>query len=188
MISCIIDRNVIYKQKLHDKMTNVRKKSSNSQKSEPTPKKQIKEKHVADFIKDKFQGEDIVFDKAINNGCSRRRPDIFIEKYTHSIIIEVDENQHHDYTCENKRMMELFQDLGSRPIVFIRFNPDEYINKNDESVKSCFKYHQTLGVPIVSDETLWNRRLDALENIITFHINNIPLKEVTIETLFYNEF
>lgn len=37
--------NIVH-QKLHDKMTNVRKKSSNPQKSEPTPKKQIKEKPV----------------------------------------------------------------------------------------------------------------------------------------------
>ena len=34
-----------------------------------------------------------------------------------------------DCSCENKRIMEISQDLGHRPIVFIRFNPDEY-NKN----------------------------------------------------------
>ena len=35
---------------------------------------------------------------------------------THSIIVEVDENQHKNnrYICDNKRMMELFVDLGNR--------------------------------------------------------------------------
>jgi hypothetical protein len=42
--------------------------------------------------------------------------------------IEIDENQHvaYDCSCENKRIMELSQDVGHRPIVFIRFNPDGY--------------------------------------------------------------
>ena len=35
--------------------------------------------------------------------------------------------------CKNKRIMEIFQDLGSRPIVFIRFNQDKYDN-----VQGCF--------------------------------------------------
>ena len=44
------------------------------------------------------------------------------------IIIEVNENQHiaYDCSCENKRIMKLSQDVGHKPIVFIRFNPDDY--------------------------------------------------------------
>jgi hypothetical protein len=55
------------------------------------------------------------------------------------IIIEVDENQHTEYdcSCENKRTMQLSQDLGHRPIVFIRFNPDDY-EKDGTSVTSCW--------------------------------------------------
>lgn len=44
--------------------------------------------------------------------CSKRRPDILIDLETHLIIIEVDENQHKGYSCENKRIMEISQDLG----------------------------------------------------------------------------
>ena len=45
-------------------------------------------------------------------------------------IVEIDENQHIEYdcSCENKRIMELSQDVGHRPIIFIRFNPDDYLN------------------------------------------------------------
>jgi hypothetical protein len=45
------------------------------------------------------------------------------------IIIEVDENGHNNEeycACENKRIMEISQDLSHKPIVFIRFNPDKY--------------------------------------------------------------
>jgi hypothetical protein len=32
-----------------------------------------------------------------------------------------------DISCENKRTMEISRDLGHRNIVFIRFNPDDYM-------------------------------------------------------------
>ena len=55
--------------------------------------------------------------------------------------VEVDENQHTEYntTCENKRLCELYQDFGYVPIVFVRFNPDSYIDANGTKVTSCFE-------------------------------------------------
>lgn len=148
----------------------------------------VKEKHVVDFIKETFTDVEMTFDKRIHGGCSRRRPDIFIERLTHSIIIEVDENQHQDYSCENKRMMELFEDLGSRPIVFVRFNPDGYINKKKTTVTSCFGYHKTLSVPYVTKKVEWGQRLKSLVDTINIYNNeNVPDKEVTIINLFYDE-
>ena len=146
----------------------------------------IKEKHVTDFIKDSFKDINCVFDKQIQGGCSKKRPDIFIDLFTHSIIIEVDEDQHIDYSCENKRIMELFIDLANRPIVIIRFNPDSYLDENNKKIQSCFKYHKTRGIPIISNEEIWNSRLELLKSTIIKYINTIPIKEVTIEKLFYN--
>jgi len=56
------------------------------------------------------------------------------------LIIEIDENEHtsYDCSCENKHIMQLSQDVGHRPIVFIRFNPDSY-RKNDTKIPSCWK-------------------------------------------------
>jgi hypothetical protein len=67
--------------------------------------------------------------KQIDGGCSKRRPDLLYDMYTHVIIVENDENSHktYDEICENKRMMQLFEDLGNRPIVFIRFDCGNYI-------------------------------------------------------------
>lgn len=144
----------------------------------------VKEKHVYDFIKLHFNIES--YDKQVSGGCSKRRPDILIECLTHSIIIEVDEDQHTDYLCENKRMMQLFEDLANRPSVFIRFNPDKY-TKNGKVIKSCFKYHKTSGVPIINDEIEWNKRLELLKITIDNYITNIPEKEVTIKQLYYDQ-
>jgi hypothetical protein len=79
----------------------------------------------------------IIQDKIISGGCSKRRPDGLIRLNDYNIIIEIDENQHIDYDCENKRLMMLFQDLGNAPLTVIRFNPDKY-KKNNETFKSPF--------------------------------------------------
>jgi hypothetical protein len=144
-----------------------------------------KETFVADFIKNTFPNNEWVFDKSVDNGCSRRRPDIRLELYTHNIVIEVDENQHGDYdiSCENKRTMEIFQDLGSRNIVFIRFNPDEYDN-----VTSCWGVNKQ-GICVVkkSKAKEWTQRLNELKNKIEYWLVKIPEKEVEIVHLFYDK-
>lgn len=146
----------------------------------------VKEKHVADFVKESLQDVEMIFDKHLQGGCSKKRPDIFIERYSHAIIVEVDENQHNNYSCENKRMMEIFQDLGNRPLVFIRFNPDEYVDEKGNNVKSCFAYHKTLGVPYVADKEQWDARLNVMLKTLQEHLDNPPKKEVSIINLFYD--
>jgi hypothetical protein len=148
----------------------------------------IKEKHMVDFVKENFPKEKMVTDKIIYGGCSKRRPDIYIDKYTHVIIIECDENQHKNYniTCENKRTMELFIDFGNRPIVLIRFNPDSYIDENGKKFKSCFSYHKLFDIPCTPKSEEWKSRLCLLKQTINKYLNEIPQKEVTIEHLFYN--
>jgi hypothetical protein len=105
----------------------------------------IKERYITDFIKEQFCEYNFIFDKIVNNGCSKRRPDAYVDLLTHVIIIEVDENQHSSYEsiCENKRVMELFIDFGQRPIIFIRFNPDNYL-LDGKKIKSCFSIHETI--------------------------------------------
>mgnify|MGYP003402185235 CR=1 FL=1 len=147
----------------------------------------VKEIFMTDFIKEIFNDEIMSFDKTVGC-CSRRRPDVYIDKFSHVVIIECDENQHknEEYnSCENKRTMELFQDFGNRPIVFIRFNPDSYI-KNSKKMPSSFKYHNTLGVPMIRDQKEWDSRLDVLKEIINKHLITIPNKEITNEYLFYD--
>jgi hypothetical protein len=145
----------------------------------------VKEVIMTDFIKSEFKDEIMIFDKQ-TGGCSKRRPDCYIDKFTHIIIIECDENQHKDTSCENKRTMELFQDFNSRPIIFIRFNPDAY-QKDDKKILSSFKMHKTLDVPMIRERKEWQNRLNLLKETINKWLTKIPQKEVTNEYLFYNE-
>jgi hypothetical protein len=145
----------------------------------------VKENHMTDFIKEHFKEEVITFDKQ-TGGCSKRRPDVYIDKFTHVVILECDENQHINTSCENKRMMELFQDFGNRPIVFIRFNPDSYINESSKKVLSSFKMHKTLDVPMIRNPKEWSNRLNVLKEITKRWLVEIPSREFTYEYLFYD--
>ena len=100
---------------------------------------------MSNHIIERFSSITVMQDKRIQDGCSARRPDILISLGYQVIIVKVDESQHIDYvcTCENKRLMKLSQDVGHRPIVFIRFNPDAY-TENGLNVTSCF-IQNTLG-------------------------------------------
>jgi EsV-1-7 cysteine-rich motif len=147
----------------------------------------VKEKHIQDFIEEEFP-EMFNFDKRIDGGCSRKRPDAFKDCLTHVLIIEVDEYQHRNYEeiCENKRMMEIFGDTNYRPIIFIRFNPDEYIDEDNNKIESSFKMHKTRNVPIIRDPIEWQDRLVKLKQTIKHYIKDIPVKTITIKKLFYD--
>ena len=147
-----------------------------------------KEKDVVDRITKEFPDFTWVADKKIQDGCSRRRPDLLLDMGSHIIIMEVDENKHTDYdcSCEHKRLMELSQDLQHRPIIFIRFNPDDYINQEGILVKSCWKLNK-LGVMQIqkTKQTEWEERIEALKQQIQYWIDNPTEKTIEIVELFY---
>jgi hypothetical protein len=147
-----------------------------------------KERSVADKIKESFPEFDWVLDKRVEGGCSKRRPDLLLDLYSHVIIIEVDENKHDNYdcSCENKRLMELSKDLAHRPIVFIRFNPDGYIDKDGKKVSSCWRLNG-LGVMTImkTRQTEWDLRINTLKEQVEYWINNGTDKTVEIIELFY---
>lgn len=127
----------------------------------------------------------IRFDRKIDGGCSRKKPDIFIDCLTHVIIGELDENEHNKYKeiCENKRIMELFQDAGNRPVVVLRLNPDSYY-KDDEKYDSCFSY--TKSGTICVDKKEWEKRMKLFTWHLDSWLTHIPKKEVTIRKFFYS--
>ena len=149
-----------------------------------------KEYSVVEYVKTKFAELSWIADKIIQNACSKRRPDLLLDLGYQVIIVEVDENQHADYdcSCENKRIMELSQDVGHRPIVFIRFNPDEY-EKDGTNITSCWGCDMN-GLCVVkkSKKKEWIDRLHVLEETICYWINPENTTSKTIETirLFYD--
>ncbi len=126
-------------------------------------------------------------DKTINGGCSKRRPDGFLDLLTHIIIIEIDENEHKSYddTCNNRRTMELSQDVDHRPIVFIRLNPDGY-TLNDKRMKGSFSLTKKTGELKVSKKE-FNKRLNSLIESVDHHMIHIPDKTILIEYLYFTQ-
>ncbi len=150
-----------------------------------------KEKNVNEYILNNFKNLDWIIDKKVYDGCSKRRPDILLDLGYQVIIVEIDENQHIDYdsSCENKRIMEISQDLYHRPIIFIRFNPDDYISK-ENTINSCWAIN-SFGLCTVkkSKKKEWNERLNSLSTQIKFWIQPENKIEKILEVihLFYDE-
>jgi hypothetical protein len=162
-----------------------------------------KEKAVANFIKMSYPDLNWIEDKIIKDGCSKRRPDLLldsaydtnkieasIENDDQIIIIEIDENEHSHYEsiCENRRLMELSQDLNHRPLIVIKFNPDKY-KKDEKNIPSCWEVDKTTGLLVIrkSKKIEWSFRLNELKKEVDKWLNLKTDKMVEIIKLFYTE-
>jgi hypothetical protein len=149
-----------------------------------------KECTVVDIVLAAFPNFTWVADKKVIDGCSRRRPDLFLDMGSHVIIVEVDENQHTEYdcSCENKRLMEISQDVEHRPIIFIRFNPDDYTDQSGTKIKSCFAADKS-GIYKVAKSKVgdWTIRTNALLQQIAYWSETPTTKTVEVVQLFYDE-
>lgn len=147
-----------------------------------------KEQSVIEFITKEFPQYTVITDKKVADGCSKKRPDLLFDFGDQVVIVEIDENQHRDYecSCENKRLMELSQDIGHRPLVFIRFNPDSYKNK-EETISSCWGLNGN-GLCVIkkAKKDEWLARLGALKESVSYWSENKTDKTVEVVQLFYD--
>jgi hypothetical protein len=92
-------------------------------------KYRFKQNTIINILKQHFTFD--IIDKQIDNGCTKRQPDLIIDCFTHVINIEIDEDQHKSksYTpeCERRRYDEIFTAFADRPLICIRFNPDKFM-------------------------------------------------------------
>ncbi len=146
-----------------------------------------KTKEHAFMIPLKERYPNMVLDQIVSGGCSRRRPDGLIDCLTHSVIIEIDEDQHsgYDQMCNNRRTMELFQDLGNRPVVFIRLNPDSY-KRDNKRVNGIFSVSKTDG-QLKLNKKEFDRRYESLVQAIDYVIANVPDRAVESAQLFFSD-
>jgi len=133
-----------------------------------------KENLLAEALKNMNLDIDFIQDKKIDGGCSLRRPDFLFDLFTHTVIVECDENDHKNYstTCEIAKLNETFTDLADRPMILIRFNPDNYEGK------SCFDNECKL----IKGE--WTKRIKVLKKELKKAIKEIPDELITIKKLF----
>ena len=137
-----------------------------------------KENYIRDFLREHFNG--FIHDTILWTGncdCSHRRRIDFRKLIGNTLLcIEVDEKQHKRYSNKDEeiRYDDLFMIHGGK-FIFIRFNPDDYINKNGTKVNPYMK-----------------QRMDNLSNEIAIQTNRIleeknnELLEITY--LFYDNF
>lgn len=99
-----------------------------------------KEEYVGKLLKEHINMHNILFfthDETIDAECTKKRPDFVLHCGTHVVIIEVDEEQHKSYkncgntkeekfNTENRRMYDIAQAYIGLPVIFIRYNPDNY--------------------------------------------------------------
>jgi hypothetical protein len=148
-----------------------------------------KETEVTKYIKENLAHLDFIYDKIIDNGCSKRRPDIFLDLLSHVVIGEIDENQHNGYDeiCENRRIMEISQDLAHRPVIFIRLNPDDY-TINNVNIVSPWKRNVFGGISLKeSSKHEWNLRLEHFAKRLIYWTEHVPDKIITTEHLFFDQ-
>lgn len=143
-----------------------------------------KQQYVFEFVQNSFNQLSWIHDKKIYDGCSLKKPDLFLDLAYQIIIIETDENQHIDYntTCENKRLMLLSKDVNHRSIIFIRFNPDSYF-KDGLKIQSCWTNTHKKGFIKIKNINQWNYRLHLLKNEINFWINPINKSDKIIHVV-----
>lgn len=143
-----------------------------------------KEKAVTESVISAFPDLKWVIDETVFGGSSRRRPDLLLNLGRWFLIVEIDEHQHKDYSklSETRRLLDIREDLRSRPFVLLRFNPDEY-QKNGENITSCWGEENGVYQVKKNKQEEWKLRLDRLHTLIRYWLaNGIPAD--TSKTIF----
>ena len=147
-----------------------------------------KEQNTIEHIKKAHPDLTWIEDKRIEGGCFNYRPDLRCDIGSHTLISEIDENAHSSYncSCENKRTQDIYEDLGFRPIVFIRFNPDSYTDTNGNKITSCWGLNKQ-GIMVINKtkQKEWVERIKILNSQIQYWIDNVPDNPMEIVELFY---
>jgi hypothetical protein len=154
----------------------------------------IKEEELYNFLISSFPDLEIIYNSIVKGDgcCINYRPDFLIHLNKHSILVECDEFQHNYYknTCKELTRIPLIQDILNRNLLVIRFNPDNYTDKDGKKIKSPFSIDKKIEMNTIkkSDFTNWNSRLEVLKNIIEDNLEQCPEELIKEIYLFYDGF
>jgi hypothetical protein len=126
-------------------------------------KKYIKKKElrIYEFLKENYKVPDD-YGVKVNYDCGNKNAEEKEFGYdygTHKVYIEVDEKQHKNYCKlgEFNRMVNIYMNDGGIPIIFLRYNPDNYyINGKKQNVNQGEKEKQLIK---------WLKYYENIENI-----------------------
>lgn len=150
-----------------------------------------KEHIVRDRLRLKYLKKWVSHDKIPSGSCYKYRPDFVYDFGTHICILSVDENQHKTYecVCEQARMINITQDFGGIPVIWLRFNPDRYVDNQGK------KHHNNINgrIPMLI-KTLKSVEIhkpkslcSAYQSVYLFYdgfdIKNINIEKVNLDML-----
>lgn len=88
------------------------------------------EKKMVEYLEKNYNQPILKKDSRVNNdSCLLYRPDVLYAGPKRAIIVECDEKQHKwnpNYSCDESRMLSLYDEFQGKELVFIRWNPDSY--------------------------------------------------------------
>lgn len=142
----------------------------------------VKERFIVNYLKDKYSKYTWTHNKTISS-CIKYRPDLLLDLGTHVVIIEIDEHQHNTNLykeCDLKRTMDILAEIA-RPVIMLRINPDNYVDKKKKH-KSMFKKS---GKKLVVDNVVWNERRIVIDETFTKCID-VPTELLMHVELFFD--
>lgn len=147
----------------------------------------FKTKEIAFMEEVKKQYPEVIHDRVIKGGKSRRRPDGLLRFANHCVIVEIDEAQHscYDTQYEFDRLLEIQTDLDSMPMIVIRLNPDGYKNESDKRVKGCFSVSKKTK-KLERNNKEFKRRVAILLEHIDVASKSEQSTNIEIKPLFYD--
>jgi len=150
-----------------------------------------KEIYIRNYIQSTFTEYQWKCNETLKNEENKTyRPDMLCIFEDFNIIIEIDEYQHtrYDEEEEENRMVDIYNILKKR-IIFVRFNPDSYTDKNSNFIKSPWIYNNTELTISTEEEiqTEWLLRLDTLKNTVKNIIDNNFNGNINLIRLFYSD-
>ena len=86
--------------------------------------------------------------------------------------------------------MKLIRDYfktQNKKTIYLRFNPDDYLSKDNIKIKSPWKENEDKLLVIV-DETDWNNRLAKLKEKVDYYLKKKSIKNNSTKYLFYDTF
>jgi len=149
----------------------------------------IREKTVIEYITYCFPYYNWKNNKSITT--YNFRPDLLLELDNKILIVEIDERQHSNYLGkkERKRIELISQSFGEKIVIVIRFNPDDYNNKENKYISSCWYYDKEVNKLKIRDDKLeeWGCRLGVLKNKIEECIVSDYDVKLKVIKLYYNQ-
>ncbi|KAJ1615751.1 hypothetical protein T492DRAFT_1152664 [Pavlovales sp. CCMP2436] len=125
--------------------------------------------------------------ETVKGGCGKERPDFCIDLLSHVVILECDEDKHarESVQCKQRRAWAISDSFNGRPVVFLRFNPDNKYDERGTKHPSCFGLKH--GVLVLTGTADWLARVKLVAARLLHHFAHVPETDLVEKFLFYGD-